>query len=627
MVKSAVLAIASFCAAVLVWWLVTHKHNHPKDPVTTFVWRPSHKEFVYPELDARFGLKEYLENRDDFGIAFAGGGTRGMAFAHGAARTLHNAGILQRARYATVSSGSAWFGIPMYYQTQDSIDTYLGKSLPPEQLSPEVLSGESAGSMITRLEFPILRYPMKELSKSEKRGKVQSIEELFNDGAAPPSIRDLVECFRDPCACAMRWLIPDTSLEELWQLISAYLFLRPFGLASRDAVYAQPSEVTRVKSQLGENQTIFSTRDIKRDRLPFLLSQAAVFAPGSGTNLQRNPLAAFPYENTPLYSGVSPSYAGKEAARYQGLGDVLVEPFAARSQVIQPLSDQAVSSVKVSRQRTYTNFGDLAEWAGVTTAYFADYQAQADWTNTFLRNGSFCRQAAAEKVLPSMPMWSPLLLDKKTHVPHTRTFPLGDAGIYDDLGHLPLLRRNVSKMVIFDTSALSNSSDPNSEADIREMTFMTAAFGQPNSLFNTLPGSPNPNMPRDYMTVFDSKDFDKLWAEVQRLKAERKPVIIRGKHTTVENKHFGIVGGRLVDIVWVLGMDVAAWRNALPIETEGKLPKYFPNYKCSEVTTKFQLGAVSQFSSWLTEQALQHINAMLGESVSHAADHDETVVV
>ena len=34
---------------------------------------------------------------------------------------------------------------------------------------------------------------------------------------------------------------------------------------------------------------------------------------------------------------------------------------------------------------------------------------------------------------------------------------MGDAGIYDDLGHLPLLRRRVPKLLMFDSAALHNN--------------------------------------------------------------------------------------------------------------------------------------------------------------------------
>jgi len=78
-------------------------------------WNPAAPGFEYPEDIMNL---THLEGRDDFGVAFAGGGFRGMALAHGAFRALHEAGIMDRAKYMTTSSGSAWFGVPLYFQTQ-----------------------------------------------------------------------------------------------------------------------------------------------------------------------------------------------------------------------------------------------------------------------------------------------------------------------------------------------------------------------------------------------------------------------------------------------------------------------------------------------------------------------------
>jgi len=176
---------------------------------------------------------------------------------------------------------------------------------------------------------------------------------------------------------------------------------------------------------------------------------------------------------------------------------------------------------------------------------------------------------------------------------------------------------------VFDTSALHDS-DSHGEADLLQMTYLTAAFGQPNSRFGTLPGAPNPNMPQDYMTVFEPSQFSKLWNEIKRLKSAGEPIIVRDNFTTVHNHHFGIVGGRQVEIVWVLGINVPAWRDALPNATHKHIPTYFPNYQCWGAITKFQISAISQFSSWLTERALPEINAMLGVPKSV---HAEAVLI
>lgn len=84
-------------------------------------WRPSEPGFVYPEL-AEDSLAQHLSGKD-FGIALAGGGARGLALGHGMLRSLREAGgaalsglrrwgagVLEQAKYLSVTSGSVWLG-------------------------------------------------------------------------------------------------------------------------------------------------------------------------------------------------------------------------------------------------------------------------------------------------------------------------------------------------------------------------------------------------------------------------------------------------------------------------------------------------------------------------------------
>jgi len=302
-----------------------------------------------------------------------------------------------------------------------------------------------------------------------------------------------------------------------------------------------------------------------------------------------------------------------------------VEPFATRSEIVESLPDEASAPMKIKQRRVFRNLGGLADWVGIATSALSDFQQSPQWWTRFTYGDSFCPLAVIEKFLPHVQMWTPLFTNPLNKVPVTKMFPVGDAGLYDDLGHLPLLRRKVSKMVIFDTSAIHDKGS-NGTSDLLQMTYTLAAFGQPNAHFGCLPGASNPNQPKDFMTVFEPSDFGRLWNEVKRLKQANEPVIVRGNFTTVNNQHFGIVGGRRVEIVWVIGMHVAEWRDALPSATSKKLPSYFPNYQAWQATTKFQIGALSQFGSWMTERALNEINAML-PVVKPSANRDQQVFI
>merc|ERR1712048_1176501 len=100
--------------------------------------------------------------------------------------------------------------------------------------------------------------------------------------------------------------------------------------------------------------------------------------------------------------------------------------------------------------------------------------------------------------------------------------PLGDGGIYDDIGHLPLLRRKVKKMLLVDHSAIPPDTANLTGADkvtLEANVYLKAAFGAPGGLVPPNPaGSPNPVMAEDYLTVFEKSEFEPLWSKMNELK-------------------------------------------------------------------------------------------------------------
>jgi len=138
-----------------------------------------------------------------------------------------------------------------------------------------------------------------------------------------------------------------------------------------------------------------------------------------------------------------------------------------------------------------------------------------------------------------------------------------------------------------------------------EMVYLLAAFGQPGCLNPANPaGSPNPMMERDALTVFRPTEFGPVWAKLKAARASGRPAVVRGKFTVVDNPRFGIIGGWQAEVLWVSLFPVAEWRSRLPRSSAEKLAAFFPNYLAGEVESHFEFGALSQLSSWLTEQAV-----------------------
>jgi hypothetical protein len=90
------------------------------------------KNFVYPEL-------LYIGEKENIGIALPGGGLRACVYSYGVLRALHHLGILQKCFYMSSVSGSSWLTSVYAYQKKCDNLTFLGKYIPPEELTLEKL--------------------------------------------------------------------------------------------------------------------------------------------------------------------------------------------------------------------------------------------------------------------------------------------------------------------------------------------------------------------------------------------------------------------------------------------------------------------------------------------------------
>jgi len=245
------------------------------------------------------------------------------------------------------------------------------------------------------------------------------------------------------------------------------------------------------------------------------------------------------------------------------------------------------------------------------------------------RDFTKCLVPLGQKIIPGAATWSPLDVDRRG-VPITHDMPIADAGVYDDIGHIPLLRRGVKKMVLYDSSAVRDNSTGRLFSNLEEMVYVKAAFGQPGEPENRggipglepdLAGAPNPMMAEHTLTVFEPSEFAPLWEQTQAALAKGEPLVFRGTYTVVDNPHFGIKGGWQVEIVWVFTLPSRSFMSALPQETQDDLHEYFPNYSFGDSFSHLELSVMAQYSSHLTEQrVVQEVLAMLGDSP------EETVV-
>lgn len=68
--------------------------------------------------------------------------------------------------------------------------------------------------------------------------------------------------------------------------------------------------------------------------------------------------------------------------------------------------------------------------------------------------------------------------------------------------------------------------------------------------------------------IFDTPELFPLFCEAQQLKAAGKAVVVNRTYTTLENLHWGIDAGKVIDVVFVWTELATDWFNELPAETQ-----------------------------------------------------------
>ena len=110
--------------------------------ISCTVWYNVHQpSFTYPEMSGSYSVEE-LRDKLDLGIAMSGGGMRAVCLSLGWTRTLHNLGILNKARYMSSISGGSWMHGPLSFLNKtdrDGLNKFFGSFIPPENCHLETM--------------------------------------------------------------------------------------------------------------------------------------------------------------------------------------------------------------------------------------------------------------------------------------------------------------------------------------------------------------------------------------------------------------------------------------------------------------------------------------------------------
>lgn len=518
-----------------------------QQPWTAKVWvspqdDPSDPQYVFPEQVA--GLVSNAKT----GICFSGGGTRSLTACLGQLRALTSRALLDDVGYLSCVSGGSWAGTVFTYNPSGSDADLLGKPVPPDQLTFE---------MIRSREPEVIG----NLGRTALQSGFDLAERLY-----------------------------DQSFEEnlLWYEVVGDLFFAPFGLFNpfipngrQPALQryfafdeANVDDIKRRNPSL-RNAIFHTVRQPSKgvSPRPFLIDNATLMGPQNRPN---QPRLYRGLEMTPLYVGLPKLFDLKYPTRGPTLfqdvhfGGGFVESFAFGTfgpsklpQTCQPKSSDGSQCVQVAPPGRHFN---MVEASALSSAFFAQLLA------------SYFQETSFTPVRDIWPVADHPIPPKSTAfpVPTLTDYFIGDGGLLENFGVVSLLLRGVERIAIFvntDTPVDVNYDPAKAPAASQLDTVVVQLFGR------EVAGGKNP-FPLDHVFEADGgcdangKAFQGFADLVKALQAakmrdEASPgewagVVAETRLKTVANSNWGLSGGRFVDVVWVYLDRVKEWEALLP---------------------------------------------------------------
>jgi hypothetical protein len=534
----------------------------------------------WPELES-----PEVSAREPIGLCFSGGGARSLAASWGQLRALYALGALDRARYISGVSGGSWAsGIYTFQRVTDEA-TFLGPLLPPEALTltalAEPLTPSSLGFAATRNVWGFLA-------------------ESTRDPQVPP--------------------------DRLWADVIGRHMLAPYGLfdhGAPEAVAASEADALALRARPGIAEAIAGWTVRTPARGPFLVVGACVLGPESMLPLEVERPA--PIDLTPLYCGVGEPVTGVFQRRTGALSKLkdLLQPGDGEPEVVAvPVGGAVVESVVFGGGPAPAKGGVQALPAPAAPWSLADIvgASSSAWAGVLEETPGLGR---LHKLAPTVSLWPAWRQDTP---PDTR-FALGDGGILENFGLITLLRRGVDRaIVLINTSTpLATDWDPNTDAPSSDRidSYLPGLFGRPQKSLGTTTVD---NM------VFPTAELAPLVAALQAARRAGEPVMALQTHRLLDNRWWGVQGGRAVKVLWVYLDHVPAWeaqlkdpelRDAIQDGDRKVLPtgplKHFPHYKTSGenlggsiALTDTQARALAELTSWGLLRRRELVEALLG---------------
>lgn len=451
--------------------------------VTTKVWDATPPDFAFPEIaDPELKVKG-LDEKPNLGLAISGGGMRSASATLGQLRGLYELGILQKARYLSCVSGSSFTATAFCYLPEGYSDsTFLGPIVKPQNINAGHLNEIAPGSFAHAIANSSLA------DKYLKNAALMAGDETFSR-----TIGDV--------------------------------FLQPFDLHSSKRFFSLDA---RAIGTILKHNSEMKARDfyLVRPGRPFPIISSIILRPDNEPPLPKK----IPVETTPLYAGVRPLFrgAGRDG---RDIGGGYVEPFAFDSEA-PGAPPNASSRVRVRLGSSRHRF-TLSDAIGTSGAAPAEFMVEYDFN--FLG-------------FPEYRYWGVADTFQKPAAGRRPAFEydFGDGGNLENLSIMPLLARQVERIIIFVNTRQPVTGDG------------------PDQINNAIPPVFGQDPAVETSTVFPANKYIDLIAGLLAAKRAGTSVIHHDRYQVQDNDFFGIKGGWEVEVLWVYNERVPAWEKLLP---------------------------------------------------------------
>ena len=552
--------------------------------------------------------------RKNIGLAFSGGGIRSATATLGQLRSFHRLGYLKDVRYIGCISGGSWAVLPwMYAPSTVSDDDFFGHYTAPRDISEEDMRNSFAGRNSSLF--------MRSLGSLEFVNK-ENILKILNQSRMPGN----------------------TQQDETFGKLLGQDLLKPLGLYSDNhqkyATYTRAYRDTILERNDDLKATDFNC--IEHDR-PFYIANAAgidwnfvtqletFFKKYSDKGLTPKDYPLYPFEFTPIYSGINVRYEDRQGPQAFRFGGGYIENFGFDAKDPAGKLDNNFVEVKNKRNHNRLSVQDIMATSGAApafhalmakcltnaadaAAFFADVLSLGGTTgatNSMGKITDIVKQFT--KVFPKFYYWQ---IERNKNV-MSEHLHFGDGGFVDNYGIMQLLRRDVKNIVVMinsETAFRFTDAVPagdresfrigrNDLEDLLDEKGKTIEGVKLNCLNmdSQLPclfGVPQYHLSWDFaptrwsgskMQVFEKDAFVDVLNELLNNLRSGGPVYSSRKLKVLENKFHGVRGGYEANVCFVSMQRCKNWLDELPEEWRERLRNdndlvSFPNFSTFSLT-------------------------------------------